>query len=228
MPANRIVLWRHGQTAWNIENRFQGHTDIPLNAVGEFQVKHAAAILEGMNPSKIVSSDLGRAQQTAETLATLVGLAVLIDPRLRETGGGLWEGQTDEDNRQSHPAEFAAWLGGGDEPAGLTGERRTEVAARVTEAIHDGIQDASGTVVFVAHGGSIRCALGSILQLPLPLWAALGGLANASWSVLEKNHSGRWMLAEHNAGSIPEPVFGDEGEEQVDSASTKKGLWRSW
>ena len=228
MPADRIVLWRHGQTSWNIENRFQGHTDIPLNDVGEFQVKHAAAILEGMNPIKIVSSDLGRAKQTAETLAALIGKEVLVDPRLRETSGGLWEGNTVEDNRRNHPVEFAAWLGGGDDPAGLTGERRTEVAARVTAAIHDGIKDASGTVVFVAHGGSIRCGLGAMLELPLPYWPALGGLANASWSVLEKNHSGRWMLAEHNAGSIPEPVFGDEGEEQVDSASTKKGLWRSW
>jgi len=62
----RIVLWRHGQTDWNIESRFQGHSDIPLNAVGHYQAAHAAKILAGMNPVKIIASDLIRAQQTAQ------------------------------------------------------------------------------------------------------------------------------------------------------------------
>ncbi len=228
MSVDRIVLWRHGQTSWNIENRFQGHTDIPLNEVGEFQVKHAASLLVGMKPTKIISSDLQRAKRTADSLGELVGLDVEVDVRLRETSGGLWEGNTGDDNRRTHPEEFAAWLSGSDEPAGITGERRSEVAARVSAAIHDGIKDATGTLVFVAHGGTIRCGLGSMLQLPVPMWPALGGLANASWSVLEKNYTGRWMLAEHNAGSIPEPVFGDDGSEQVGLPSTKTGLWRSW
>ncbi len=68
MAANRVVLWRHGQTDWNVVNRFQGHSDIPLNEVGEFQAKHAAQILAGMNPTAIISSDLGRARNTAKLL----------------------------------------------------------------------------------------------------------------------------------------------------------------
>ena len=56
--ANRVLLWRHGQTDWNTVNRFQGHSDIPLNAVGMYQAKHAASILVGMQPTKIISSDL--------------------------------------------------------------------------------------------------------------------------------------------------------------------------
>ena len=70
--------------------------------------------------------------------------------------------------------------------------------------------DADGAVVFVTHGGAARCILGSILELPFEKWSSLGGLSNASWSVLEKNSVGRWFLSEHNAGSIPEPVFGNE------------------
>ena len=60
---NRIILWRHGQTDWNVENRFQGHSDIALNSVGQFQVKHAAPLIAQMKPTKIISSDLeiGRA-----------------------------------------------------------------------------------------------------------------------------------------------------------------------
>jgi probable phosphoglycerate mutase len=92
MSQPRIVLWRHGQTDWNIENRFQGHTDIALNAVGRFQVEHAAKVLIGMNPIKIVSSDLTRTQETASALSNLAGVATIIDAGLRETNGGNWEG----------------------------------------------------------------------------------------------------------------------------------------
>ena len=52
--ANTIILWRHGQTDWNVQNKFQGHTDIPLNSVGEFQVKHAAALVVDMKPTAII------------------------------------------------------------------------------------------------------------------------------------------------------------------------------
>ena len=51
MAGNRILLWRHGQTDWNVVNRFQGHSDIALNALGLYQAKHAAEILAGMEPT---------------------------------------------------------------------------------------------------------------------------------------------------------------------------------
>jgi hypothetical protein len=89
MAANRVLLWRHGQTDWNVVNRFQGHSDIDLNEVGRFQVQHAAQILAGMKPTMIISSDLGRARDTAQSLADLTGLTVEIDGDLRETNGGL-------------------------------------------------------------------------------------------------------------------------------------------
>ena len=54
----RIVLWRHGQTDWNVENRFQGHSDIALNKVGEYQVSEAAKVLAALRPDRIISSDL--------------------------------------------------------------------------------------------------------------------------------------------------------------------------
>ena len=62
MSDLRVVIWRHGQTDWNIESRFQGHSDIPLNKVGEYQANHSAKTLAGMDPVRIVSSDLTRTQ----------------------------------------------------------------------------------------------------------------------------------------------------------------------
>ena len=209
----RVVLWRHGQTDWNVENRFQGHSDIPLNKVGHYQASEAAKVLAALRPDRIISSDLIRAQETAAPLAGLTDIKVEINPNLRETDGGLWEGKLASENRATHGELFANWYEGGDEPAGVTGERRSDVAKRAVAVIEKETTNFSGTIVFVTHGGTVRSVLGSILNLPISKWGVIGGLSNACWSVLEltKHHTGsKWYLAEHNAGSLPEPVFGDD------------------
>ena len=210
MAGNRVLLWRHGQTDWNIVNRFQGHSDIPLNDVGRYQAKHAAEILAGMNPTAIISSDLGRARATAQALADLVGLPVTTHENLRETNGGLWEGKTGKENRAEDFQNFIRWIDGDDNPAGTTGERRSEVAARAVGVIMKELEGKTDELLVVAtHGGTARCVLGELLQLPLSHWGVIGGLSNASWSILERN-TRQWNLIEHNAGSIPEPVYGEE------------------
>ena len=210
MAGNRVVLWRHGQTDWNMVNRFQGHSDIPLNEVGRYQVKHAAEILAGMNPTAIISSDLGRARDTAQALADLVGLSVRTDENLRETNGGMWEGKTGAENRAEDFQNFIRWIDGDDNPAGTTGEKRSEVADRAIKVIKRELEGKSDQLLIVAtHGGTARCVLGQLLQLPVTHWGVIGGLSNASWSILERNPR-QWNLMEHNAGSIPEPVYGEE------------------
>jgi probable phosphoglycerate mutase len=207
----RLVIWRHGQTDWNIENRFQGHSDIPLNKVGHYQASHAAKILAGMNPTRIIASDLIRAQETALKLSEIVRVEIETDPRLRETNGGNWEGRTGEENRANDSARFTGWISGDDGAAGETGERRSEVGIRAEAAALSAIDGAQGTVVLVTHGGTARCLLGSLLKLDFSDWGSLGGLSNAQWSVVEfSKYLNRWTLSEHNAGTIPEPVFGNE------------------
>jgi len=209
----RVVLWRHGQTDWNVENRFQGHSDIPLNKVGQYQASEAAKVLAALRPDRIISSDLLRAQSTAAALAKLTDIKVEINPNLRETNGGLWEGKLASENRASHGELFANWYEGGDEAAGVTGERRSDVAKRAVAVIEKETTNFSGTIVFVTQGRTGRSVLGSILKLPISQWGVIGGLSNACWSILEltKHHTGsKWYLAEHNAGSLPEPVFGDD------------------
>jgi probable phosphoglycerate mutase len=160
-----------------------------------------------------VSSDLARARATAEALAVLVGLDVQLDPRLRETYGGRWQGSTVAELTREDGEDYAAWRSGADVPAG-GGERRSEVAARVVPAITDAVSQCSagGTVVVVTHGGSARAAIGTLLDLPLDRWAVIGGLANCCWSVLEEVGPTitSWRLVEHNAGSLPEPVMADD------------------
>ncbi|CAB4780071.1 MAG: histidine phosphatase family protein [Actinobacteria bacterium] len=210
MAGNRVLLWRHGQTDWNMVNRFQGHSDIPLNDVGRYQVRHAAEILAGMNPTQIISSDLGRAKETAQALADLVGLPVSTHEGLRETNGGMWEGKTGKENREEDFQNFIRWIDGDDNPAGTTGEKRSEVAARAVAVINQALNGKTDQLLIVAtHGGTARCVLGDLLQLPLSHWGVIGGLSNASWSIVQRNPR-QWNLIEHNAGSIPEPVYGEE------------------
>ena len=209
--SQRIVLWRHGQTNWNIENRFQGHSDIPLNEVGIAQAERAAPLLLNLQPDKIVSSDLIRAQQTASALAKLAKLEIQIDAGLRETNGGKWEGKTGAENRAEDYERFVTWLDGDDAPAGETGERRSEIAQRGVSAITRALSPDVSTLIVVTHGGTARCILGKMLDMPINQWSALGGLSNASWSILENgHHRDGWVLVEHNAGSLPEPIYGEE------------------
>jgi len=213
----QIILWRHGQTDWNLENRFQGSSDIPLNSVGKYQAHKAAQILRDMEPTKIISSDLSRAFFTAAALSELTGLEIIKDQRLRETHGGKWEGKTGAENRAADSERFIRWIDGADDPAGETGERRSEVATRAIASIFSHLdldqREKDERLVVVTHGGTARCILGSILKIAMTDWGSIGGLANASWSVVEESRyssSNKWLLAEHNAFTVPEPVLGDE------------------
>lgn len=207
----RIVLWRHGQTDWNIENRFQGHSDIPLNETGHLQARRAAPLLNALKPQKIICSDLIRTQQTAAALSELSRLPVFLDSGLRETNGGKWEGRTGDENRALDYERFVNWLDGNDFPAGETGERRSEIADRAVSAIERALQPEISNLVVVTHGGTARIVIGKMLGLPMNQWASIGGLSNAAWSILESGHHREgWLLVEHNAGSLPEPIYGEE------------------
>jgi glucosyl-3-phosphoglycerate phosphatase len=206
----RVVIWRHGQTGWNAEGRFQGQTDVDLDEVGCAQAQRSASLLAALRPHAIVSSDLRRAADTAAALGRVARLGVALDERLRETHGGAWQGLTNTEIRERYAGELEVWLRGGDIPA-AGAETRTAVGRRVVAAIESGLERVpdDGTLVAVTHGGAARSAIGSLLGLPHSCWTALGPLSNCCWSVLEERDTG-WRLLEHNAGSLPEPVLGDE------------------
>ncbi|MFF4668783.1 histidine phosphatase family protein [Streptomyces sp. NPDC001279] len=208
--GRKIVLWRHGQTAWNLEHRFQGSTDIPLTETGVGQARRAARLLASLKPHAIVASDLRRAAATAAELAALTGMDVAHDAGLRETYAGAWQGLTHEEIVGRYGEEYAAWKRG--EPVRRGGgELETEVADRAAPVVlehADKLPD-SGTLVVVSHGGTIRTTIGRLLGLESHHWEGLGGLSNCCWSVLGEGARG-WRLLEHNAGTLPEPVLGDD------------------
>ena len=160
-----VVFWRHGQTDFNVERRFQGQTDVPLNSVGRAQAAETAQVLSGFAPELIVSSDLSRAAETADELARLAGTRAHRDRRLREASFGEWEGSTHAEVSQTWPDELTEWLAGADvAPPG--GESRTEAGHRVAAAITDIVTAASAEVIaIVAHGAVLRGAAEILLGL---------------------------------------------------------------
>lgn len=166
MTSSKTVLfWRHGQTDYNVEGRFQGQSDVPLNDTGRRQAEEAARSLSALGPELIVTSDLSRAAETAEALARLVGLDPVRDERLREAAFGRWEGSTRAEVADTWPEELARWASGADvAPPG--GESRSESGMRVAAAVTDiiGSTDAA-TIAIVAHGAVLRGAAEILLGL---------------------------------------------------------------
>jgi glucosyl-3-phosphoglycerate phosphatase len=211
----KLVVWRHGRTAWNAERRFQGASDVPLDQTGKAQARDTAPYLAAMHPAAIFSSDLSRASETAGYLAALTGLPVQLDKDLRERGGGAWEGLTDAEIRAGYPEAYGTFNPPDGEPVESVADR----VSAAFERIADGLQESGPLAVLISHGAAINLGLSRLLGLPERV-RVLGPLGNCSWSVLGRR-AGRWRLLEHNVGRLPDlapepvPVLAAGPEEEA-------------
>jgi glucosyl-3-phosphoglycerate phosphatase len=194
---------------WNAERRFQGQSDSPLDETGLAQAERAARLLAALRPDLIVSSDLSRAARTAVPLARLTGLEVILDKDLRERHGGSWEGLTDSEIRERYPEEHTTWTPPDGEASGTVADRVAAALERTAATVAEQVTGRDGLAVVVSHGAALRLGMSRLLGMPDELFGALGPLSNCSWSVLGLRY-GRWRLQEHNAGTLPEPVLGDD------------------
>lgn len=198
-----LVLWRHGQTDYNVERRFQGQSDVPLNEVGLRQAAEAAPYLAAMRPSAIFSSDLSRASMTADALARLTGLPVQLEKDLRERSGGSWEGLTEAEIRERFPVERATWSPPDGELAQAVADRASAALERIAASTPGG-----STTVVVSHGAALGMAVARLLEISWEL-RILGPFENCHWSVLARRRS-RWRLMQHNIGIHPDPYGGGD------------------
>ncbi len=172
MTTTTLILIRHGETAWNAERRLQGHIDIPLNSEGLRQAGALAGALAGVKFDAIVSSDLQRAHQTAQAVASLHGMALGTDPGLRERCYGAFEGLLYAEIEQRFPAEFAAWQARDIDsvmPDGVhVAESFRQFYQRCIATIGDLAEAHAGqTLALVAHGGVLECAYRNATNLAL-------------------------------------------------------------
>jgi broad specificity phosphatase PhoE len=180
MAERFLYLARHGETDWNLQQRWQGHTDIALNRTGHAQALAMAAALASARIGGIVSSDLSRAHETARVVGERLGLPVAyMDPDFRERAFGVFEGLTREQCIRLHPEAWSAWLASQRTPEG--GEERAAVAERMTRAIERAAaciaEDAP--ILVVTHGGALRAAVNTVAAMPPPV--ANGAIWRITW-----------------------------------------------
>jgi probable phosphoglycerate mutase len=152
--ATRILAIRHGQTAWNADGRIQGHTDIGLDHIGEWQAERLAQALGDEDVDVLYSSDLSRARQTAAPLAARKGLELRIDSGLRERGFGEFEGLSFAQIEQRWPEQAAAWRQRDPDFGARGGEVLRDFRDRVVATVGRLAMAHRGrSIALVTHGG---------------------------------------------------------------------------
>ncbi|MDP1713223.1 MAG: alpha-ribazole phosphatase [Anaerolineales bacterium] len=170
----KLLLVRHGQTDWNVAQRFQGQGDVPLNGIGRQQANALADRLSAQPIDLVYASDLQRALETANVIVRRSGCQpnLHLDSRLREMNFGVWEGLTYKEIKQSDPAALAAWKADVSTTAAPNGETLNQLSARVQSFLDDlRAQHADKTILIVTHGGVLQTLLCSALNLkPTMYW----------------------------------------------------------
>ncbi len=171
MQATRIIAVRHGETAWNVDTRLQGHLDIALNAKGLWQAAQVARALEGEAIDVIYASDLQRAWQTAGSIAQATRAPLVASQGLRERGFGSFEGKTYAELQARWPEAAQQWRQRVPDWTPPGGESLLALRARISTTLAAlAHKHVGGQMVLVAHGGVMdvlyRLATGQELQAP--------------------------------------------------------------
>lgn len=156
-----ITLIRHGETDWNSSERWQGFAPIPLNEQGALQAQQAAPFLIPAKITRIISSDLLRARQTAAIIAEKLQLPVEFDPRWREVNLGSWQGLSKDEIIAWDGERYEAFHAAGyDNRVFPNGESQQDHLRRTAEALEEIPHHSPDQhILVVTHGGSIRCVL---------------------------------------------------------------------
>lgn len=182
-----LLFIRHGQTDYNVQQRFQGQVDPPLNATGQEQARRLGARLAGERHDALVASDLLRTRQTAAPLAAAWDTVPTLMPGLREQSFGVIEGLDAPTIRELHPDLWERWIEHRADYALPGGESNRQFHARVLQAVREIARELPGRrVAVVTHGG--------VLDM---LWRTAHGLALDGWRACEIPNTGlnrlRWV-----------------------------------
>lgn len=173
MSCIELFIFRHGETDWNKESRFQGHTDIPLNAKGIAQAQELAVEVKSIQPEIILTSDLNRAKHTAQIVNESLGVPVIESPMLRECRLGEPEGMLRSEIDQKYGAiAWQKWLSVKSVDQDFSfpkGESKREHLQRQVNFIELFMSNHSNVsrVAISTHGGSLRRLVHHCQNAPL-------------------------------------------------------------
>ena len=198
MDATRLIVVRHGETAWNVDTRIQGHLDIPLNDTGLWQARQLGDALAGEAISAIYTSDLLRARRTAQAVADATGAALVDEPGLRERAFGSFQGRTFAEVEAEQPEQARRWRQRDPDYAPDGGESLRVLRERVVDTTHRlAARHPGELVLLVTHGGVLdvlyRAATRQDIQAPRTwqlgnaainrlLWTHGHGLSLVGWA----------------------------------------------
>ncbi|WP_196591739.1 histidine phosphatase family protein [Pectinatus frisingensis] len=182
--VTKIVLIRHGRTAWNIEGRFQGQSDTKLLTEGVAQAKLLAEKFPLNNLDALYSSDLQRAKCTAELIADKFNLSLQLTEDLREMNFGQWEGILFNKINERWPGAIKHFFDNPDSIKIPDGENFQQVQNRGMRVLRKIIQENSGrNVAIVAHGAINRAILSCVTHIPFEyIWSV--GQSNTAYNIL--------------------------------------------
>ena len=151
MGELELLLARHGQTDWNLERRWQGRSDVPLNPTGRQQAEGLGELLQAERLDRALMSPLLRARETAQAvLERRAGPPFELEPRLTEMDPGDWEGRYDRDLEDQ--AAYAAWQADPIRSAPPGGESGMDVARRVAPFLDElAVSPRGGRILLVGH-----------------------------------------------------------------------------
>nr|WP_240393870.1 histidine phosphatase family protein [Corynebacterium lactis] len=223
-------MLRHGQTSYNATGRMQGQLDTQLSDTGVAQAEAVAAYLVETEKkiTRIISSDLARAADTARALARATGVELTLDSRLRETNLGVWQERTYDEIDAEFPGMRDRWRHDMHwAPEG--GETRFEVSNRMLAVVSELAQDPAwetDTFVLVSHGGAIAAAAAALLNMPRDHFSTFNGLGNTAWVDMEQRTrvtgETKWYLNAFNAKA--RVVGAGAGTEQREAAQPEGAL----
>jgi broad specificity phosphatase PhoE len=200
----QIILARHGETQWNVEEVFRGRIDIELNETGLRQAELLAEYLSGIKIDAVYSSPLRRALKTAEMIASYHKLDVEIAPGLVDFDYGEWQSLAHQQVKDRYKELYAEWINSPDRVKMPTGESLSDVRERAMGVVSDVIAKYEGTVVLVSHRVVNKVLI-----------CALLGLDNSHfWNIKQDTcgittftyQNGRFILIKHNDTSYLKPI----------------------
>jgi len=165
---SKIILVRHGRTAWHKEGRYAGTADVPLDDVGREQVERVVKHFADADIARFYSSPLSRCYELAEKVAGSHGQEVAVDPRLGEIDLGRWDGETFAEILAKDGDILKRWT---EDPTSITvpgGESLIAVQSRAMEWFAEAAAEyPDQTILASSHGGPIRAMISAVLGLPL-------------------------------------------------------------
>ena len=200
-----IVLVRHGETDWNVEEVFRGRIDIELNETGMKQAELLAGYLKDLRIAAIYSSPLKRAQKTAEMIASYHNLDVEIAPGLIDFDFGKWQGLSHQAVKDRYKEPYAEWIKNPHRVKMPAGESLDDVRRRATSVVDSVVARYEGTAVLVSHRVVNKVLI-----------CALLGLDNSHFWNIRQDTGGittftyqneRFILTKHNDTSFLKPIL---------------------